>query len=97
MAATHLTPSPPAQSGFAQRCALSISVTPRGSLGCSKEVESCKRMAINVRTYLSDVLPRLAAAHPDHVATLAATLTPAKWLAARTPAVAGWEAGVMGC
>ena len=49
-------------------------------------VESCKRMGINVRTYLSEVLPRLAAAHPDQVAALAATLTPAKWLAARKPA-----------
>ena len=49
-------------------------------------VESCKRMGINVRAYLSDVLPRLAAAHPDNIADLAATLTPAKWLAARTPA-----------
>ena len=43
-------------------------------------------MGINVRTYLSEVLPRLAAAHPDQVAALAATLTPAKWLAARKPA-----------
>lgn len=49
-------------------------------------VESCKRMGINVRTYLSDVLPRLAAAHPDHLADIAATLTPVNWLAARTPA-----------
>lgn len=56
-------------------------------------VESCKRMGINVRTYLSDVLPRLAAAHPDQVAALAATLTPANWLAARTPAVATTPAG----
>ena len=56
-------------------------------------VESCKRMGINVRTYLSDVLPRLAAAHPDQVAALAATLTPAKWLAARRPAVAAAPAG----
>ncbi len=51
-------------------------------------VESCKRMGINVRNYLSDVLPRLAAAHPDQVAALAATLTPVRWLAARTPAAA---------
>jgi transposase len=50
-------------------------------------VESCKRMGINVRSYLSEVLPRLAAAHPDQVAALAATLTPAKWLTARSPAV----------
>lgn len=42
-------------------------------------------MGINVRTYLSEVLPSLAAAHPERVAPLAATLTPAKWLAARTP------------
>lgn len=49
-------------------------------------VESCKRMGINVRSYLSDVLPCLAAAHPDQVAVLAATLTPARWLADRTPA-----------
>ena len=51
-------------------------------------VESCKRMGINVRSYLSDVLPRLAAAHPDQVAALAATLTPGRWLAVRTPAAA---------
>jgi len=56
-------------------------------------VESCKRMGINVRTYLSDVLPRLAAAHPDEVAALAATLTPLQWLAARTPAVAAGTNG----
>lgn len=56
-------------------------------------VESCKRMGINVRTYLSEVLPSLAAAHPDRVAALAATLTPAKWLAARTPAVVPGTAG----
>ena len=49
-------------------------------------VESCKRMGINVRTYLSDVLPRLAAAHPDNLANIAATLTPVNWLAARTQA-----------
>ncbi len=51
-------------------------------------MESCKRMGINVCPYLSDVLPRLAAAHPDQVAALAATLTPVRWLAARTPATA---------
>lgn len=45
-------------------------------------VESCKRMGINVRTYLSEVLPRLAA-----------TLTPAKWLAARPPTVVPVTAG----
>ena len=49
-------------------------------------VESCKRMGLNVRSYLSDVLPRLAAANPDQVAALATTLTPGRWLAARTPA-----------
>lgn len=56
-------------------------------------VESCKRMGINVRTCLSDVLPRLAAAHPDQVADPAATLTPAKWLAARTLAASAVAAG----
>jgi hypothetical protein len=45
-------------------------------------------MGINVRSYLSDVLPRLAAAHPDQVAALAATLTLGRWLAVRTPAAA---------
>jgi len=49
-------------------------------------VESCKRMGINVRDYLTDILPRLASARPDEQAALAATLTPTKWLAARTPA-----------
>lgn len=56
-------------------------------------VESCKRMAINVRTYLSDVLPRLADAHPDQVAALAPTLTPTKWLAARTADAAAGNSG----
>ena len=42
-------------------------------------------MGLNVRSYLSDALPRLAAAHPDQVVALAATLTPVRWLAARTP------------
>ena len=37
MAAAHLTLSSPAQSGFVQRFALSISVAPFGSLGCNKE------------------------------------------------------------
>ena len=46
-----------------------------------------------MRTYLSDVLPRHAAAHPDQVADLAATLTPAKWLAARTLAASAVAAG----
>jgi hypothetical protein len=49
-------------------------------------VESCKRLGIHVRTYLSDVLPRLAAAPPHQAAALAATLTPVKWLAAQTAA-----------
>jgi transposase len=44
-------------------------------------VESCKRMGINVRSYLSDVLPRLAAAQPDQAVALAATLAPVRWLA----------------
>lgn len=56
-------------------------------------VESCKRMGLNVRTYLSEVLPHLAAAHPDRVAALAATLTPLKWLAARTPTIVPVTAG----
>ncbi len=48
-------------------------------------VESCKRMGINVRSYLSDVLPRLAA-----------TLTPGRWLAVRTPAAAQAQAAPAG-
>ncbi len=56
-------------------------------------VESCKHMGINVRSYLSEVLPRLAAARPDQVVALAATLTPGRWLAARTPAVPSAPAG----
>ena len=51
-------------------------------------VESCKRIGINVRTYLSDVLPQLAAALPDKLVALAKTLTPIKWLAARKQAAA---------
>jgi len=47
-------------------------------------VESCKRMGINPRTYLEDVLPQLASAHPDRIAELAKTLTPSRWQAART-------------
>lgn len=31
-------------------------------------VERCKRMGINPRSYLEDVLPQRAAAHPDKVA-----------------------------
>lgn len=46
-------------------------------------IESCKRMGINVRTYLAEVLPLLAAAHPDKVTALAATLTP-RQMASRT-------------
>ena len=51
-------------------------------------VESCKRMGINVRTYLSDVLPQLAAALPEKLVALATSLTPTKWLAARPAAAA---------
>jgi hypothetical protein len=47
-------------------------------------VESCKRMGINPRTYLEDLLPQLASAHPDKVAELATTLTPSRWQAAST-------------
>jgi hypothetical protein len=46
-------------------------------------VESCKQMGINPRTYLEDVLPQLASAHPDRIAELAKTLTPARWQATR--------------
>ena len=46
-------------------------------------VESCRRMGINARTYLDDVLPQLASAHPEKVADLAKTLTPTRWQAAR--------------
>jgi hypothetical protein len=46
-------------------------------------VESCKRMGINPRTYLDDVLPQLASAHPEKVAELAKTLTPTRWQATR--------------
>jgi hypothetical protein len=49
-------------------------------------VESCNRLGLHVRTYLGDVLPRLAAAPPHQAAALAATLTPVKWLAAQTAA-----------
>ena len=51
-------------------------------------VESCKRLGINVRTYLTEVLPQLAAALPDKLADIAAKLTPTKWLAARKQAAA---------
>jgi hypothetical protein len=46
-------------------------------------VESCRRMGINARTYLDDVLPQLASAHLDKVAELAKTLTPTRWQTAR--------------
>ncbi len=43
-------------------------------------VENCRRLGINSREYLEDVLTRL----PAMKASEAASLTPAKWLAART-------------
>jgi hypothetical protein len=43
-------------------------------------------MGISPRTYLEDVLPQPASAHPDKVAELATTLTPTRWQAASTPA-----------
>ena len=43
-------------------------------------VENCRRLGIDVREYLIDVLTRL----PAMKASEAASLTPAKWLAART-------------
>lgn len=43
-------------------------------------VENCRRLGINTREYLEDVLTRL----PAMKASEAASLTPAKWLAART-------------
>jgi transposase len=43
-------------------------------------VENCRRLGINPREYLEDVLTRL----PAMKASDAATLTPANWLAART-------------
>ncbi len=49
-------------------------------------VESCRRMGINARTYLDDVLPQLASTHPDKVAELARTLTPIRWQAAHPSA-----------
>jgi hypothetical protein len=39
-------------------------------------------MGINPRTYLEDVLPQLASAHPDTIAEQAKTLTPIRWQAA---------------
>ncbi len=58
--------------------------------------ESCKRVGINVRGYLSAFLPRPAAAHPDQIAALAATLIPGRWLAVRTPAAAQAQAAPAG-
>ena len=46
-------------------------------------VESCRRMGINARNYLDDVLPQLASAHPEKVAELAKTLTPTRWQSTR--------------
>jgi len=43
-------------------------------------VENCRRLGIHIREYLEDVLTRL----PAMKASEAASLTPAKWLAART-------------
>jgi transposase len=45
-------------------------------------VENCRRLGINTREYLEDVLTRL----PAMMASEAACLTPAKWLAARNAA-----------
>jgi transposase len=45
-------------------------------------VETCRRLGINVRDYLLDVLPRL----PDWPAKRVAELTPAAWAAARKDA-----------
>jgi hypothetical protein len=42
-------------------------------------VETCRRLGINVRDYLLDVLPRL----PDWPAKRVAELTPTAWAAAR--------------
>jgi len=43
-------------------------------------VENCRRLGINAREYLEDVLTRL----PAMKASEAASLTPARWLAARS-------------
>jgi hypothetical protein len=56
-------------------------------------VENCRRMGMRPRTYLEDVLPQPASAHPDKVAELATTLTPTRQQAASTPAAPA----VMGC
>jgi hypothetical protein len=50
-------------------------------------VENCRRLGIHTREYLEDVLTRL----PAMKAREAASLTPAKWLAAR-PARAARQA-----
>ena len=42
-------------------------------------VETCRRLDLNVRAYLNDVLPRLG----DWPTTRVAELTPAAWKAAR--------------
>jgi hypothetical protein len=42
-------------------------------------IETTKRLGINPRDYLSDVLPRLASGTIDHVSAI----TPAAWLRAR--------------
>jgi transposase len=44
-------------------------------------VETCRRLGINVRDYLLDVLPKI----PDWPAKRIAELTPREWAAARTP------------
>ena len=46
-------------------------------------VENCRRLGIDTREYLEDVLTRL----PAMKASEAAGLTPARWLAARTAKV----------
>jgi hypothetical protein len=43
-------------------------------------VENCRRLGINTREYLEDVLTRL----PAMKASEAASLTPSNWLAERT-------------
>jgi hypothetical protein len=45
--------------------------------------ETCKRLRINLRDYLNDVLPKL----PDWPITQVAELSPTAWLAARSPAL----------
>jgi hypothetical protein len=42
-------------------------------------LETCKRLGIDIRAYLADILPRLATTKTSGVAAL----TPAAWLAAR--------------